>query len=152
MMIRHVWSVLCQSVIVDKETNLPTYINSFNGLSLQGDIPTPIRLGSLVIGTCWWREVSGTEEPFKIRLSVKRPPNDDKELIIETQALFPEKANSFRLNINARGFAIDKEGLHFFILEKQNEKTNKWQEVASLPFNIQFLTANTVEEGALDTL
>ena len=124
---------MCQQALIDKDTNLVSYINSFSGMNFRGTLPAP--LPKLVIGTVWFRESTGKKETFQFRVLVRNPSGQKKELRVVPVDFDPQIA-SFRMNIDATGFLVEEIGLYFFCVELLNEKTKKWKEVARLPMKV----------------
>jgi hypothetical protein len=132
-MIHHLWSILCQQALIEKDTNLVSYISSFSGLHLRGTLPAS--LPKLAIGTAWFRESTGKEETFQFRVLIRNPSGQKKKLRI-VPVHFDPQIDNFRMNIDTTGVQVEEIGLYFFIVELLNEKTKKWKEVARLPLKI----------------
>ena len=77
-MIRHVWSVLCEKSIIDRDTNnISLDVLERVAMTLQGSredrvlVPTPIRLVSL------WQHDGESSEPGRARVRVLGPGGDE---------------------------------------------------------------------------
>lgn len=128
-MAKHIWSVACQSAIVDKYTNLVSYINSFDQIGIP---ELPYIFPPIVIASLWKSE--GDEENFVVKVEVVSPGGQvkkEKEL-----ADINFSSNFHRTHVRISPFEINQAG-EFKVLIK--EKTNRnWKIIKELPIIIDF--------------
>jgi len=135
-MIFHLWSVLCQAVITDKETNGVSYIQAFHGVKLTGELPG--KLPPITIGTAW-RKDSTEAEKFRLRVTLEAP-SGKKKSTDEISAEIPEESNNYRFNIRLLDHPVNESGMHFVNVEWKQTSKGKWKPAAILPLNIEIST------------
>lgn len=126
-MITHCWSVLCQNIITDTETNVASYIITIDNI-VASELPAKIPF--LAIGTSWEKD-TGREivEHYAIRISHVGPGGLSRTLI-ETGDLAVQ-SQRHRMNFVLNGFTFEQPGPHHFHIGAKINGT--WIEAASLP-------------------
>ncbi len=127
-MAEHVWSVLCERVVIDQRTNLASCLTCIEGVSAP---QLPSNIPALSIGSMW---VSDTEEKksFTFRLVAVSPDKNEKVLLEGTQDVEPNGRG--RVGIVLDGFPIEQTGKYMFRIEAK--EGGSWEIKAKLPMEI----------------
>lgn len=132
-MIRHIWTVLCQSASFDVETNNVSLQNILETILVLGEVDNshqvvvPAELVSL-----WAREnlespAVGKMRAYFIKPNGQRAPDISLEINL-VQGYF------HRTRINVPGLVLSQEGEHTFFIEYQTEgQPDNWLLAAKIP-------------------
>lgn len=134
-MIKHAWTVLCDKVIVDRQTNNVSLDSidqlTVHGMTPSGDekvvIPTAVTLATL-----WYRDPGDEPERGAARMRFVSPDGEtlgQAELDIDLSER-PRARTFGRLG----GLPFSSFGTYFFRMELQ--ENGEWHEVAKIPFQI----------------
>jgi len=132
-MAKHIWTIACQNVLIDKHTNLASYINSFDQIGIPS---LPYVFPPLIIASLWKREKKG--EKFEIKVAVISP-NDQviKEKVLSEFSF----ANSFhRSHIRVSPFDIEVAGE--YKIQISLKTGNKWKLINTLPIIVNCESPN----------
>ncbi len=143
-MIRHVWSVLCEQSILDRDSNLMSLVNILEEVTIQGEpdpkkkIPIP-----LLLTTLWVRVDRDLPVKVNSRYCLKSPSGETIQTI-ERQIDLTEYR---RLRFRAQFFNIvlPESGTYEFISAVQTE-SGEWEDVDSIPLEVNFVQPNQVEK------
>jgi hypothetical protein len=127
-MIKHIWSILCERISVDQQTNLVSYLTCIEEIALA-KLPAIHSLFSL--GSIWRTDHPG-EDSLKIRV-VQIYPDGSKKTIIETNDFKLEKERH-RTNLILNGIPFDQAGTHIFRIESQSDAA--WKTEAEIPLKV----------------
>jgi hypothetical protein len=134
-MINHVWSILCQHIVTDKETNVVSYLIAIEEIS----IPISPTVVQIYLGTLWERIGGDEEEKLAFRLSLARPQAKAAEQIIEEE-LAIEGVRRQRLNFQLQ-LKLTLPGTYSLLLE---QRTNvRWKKVSRTPLVVNVSGAET---------
>ncbi len=140
-MIQHVWSVLCQSASVDKESRSLSLFNVIESITIFAEISSqPIRLPIHFAIVSLWRKSMDNDavDKGKTQISFCAPDGTRvKKLELEldlSDSLF------HRQIINSGGIVLSGPGLYKFLVEKF-EEADGWKLAAELPFEVVYETA-----------
>lgn len=144
-MIDHVWSILCDKVVIDQETNNLSLdvIDQINIPAAEfpegGRRLVPIRLS---VVSFWYRRQ--LDHPARVNTRIRYVDPDQKE--IGTIKLDVDLTNAHRARSIARmgGVPITRAGFYRFIVEVESE-TKEWKEVASVPLEVQSISERQAE-------
>lgn len=153
-MAEHVWTVLCQSILMEPETKVISLAHITEKLTLHpipGDegverslekahdegkrglyFPVQMRLVS------WWiRTDSAREEAASPRISLQNPAGE--RLLEQVVTLDLEKYTSQRLTLHLDRLQITELGRYWFVVERPAGTKNKtkWSTVARLPLDVE---------------
>jgi hypothetical protein len=81
-MARHVWSVLCERVLVDEGTRGVSLIDTAEEIQVHGDLPAE-RVGvalEMALVSFWVRDESAVTERGETRFSVRAPNGDELDI------------------------------------------------------------------------
>jgi len=127
-MIRHIWSILCERIIIDQKTNLISYLTCIEELVAK-KLPA---VGSLFALGSLWQTDSPKEDILKFRWILVSPKGIEKKMI-ESKDFILEK-ESYRTNIILNGISFDSTGIYVFRL--QTELNNKWKTMTEIPIKV----------------
>ena len=140
-MIRHIWSVICQSHSIDKESN---NISLFNVLEQVKFSPTPVAADydeadfvmislSFEFVSLWERLGDDETEQTSVRLVVHDP--DGKRVgPDERQMSFSVEKARQRTIVRVASFPYSKPGRYEFSIEQ--ESGGRWNSVALVPLTV----------------
>jgi hypothetical protein len=127
-MARHVWSIACQTLLTDNLTNLVSYVQAMEGLSVsQLPVPAP----PIWVGSLWVRE--GDEQGVAPRIRILSP-NGEQVALVEIRAAQFGAATRMRQNTAIGGFALTAAGTYEVVIEQRRGKA--WVEEARLPIDV----------------
>ncbi len=136
-MIQHVWSVLCSTSLVDKDTNNVSLIDVIEQWNIPHEAQFPINIANpFYLVTLWAR--SDLEAPTQglARITLIRPDG--------TQEPYPEQAVDLsnhrrsRNRFGFQGFPLQAPGKHIFNVELLDDGTGQSQGiVASVPLEVK---------------
>ena len=124
-MIKHIWSLICQNIIVDRNTNSISYINCLEELTVP---PLPVDF-SLSLGI--FTHIDPIEV-FKIRIRLKKPDGTIKELIVTEDYKLKTKKN--RINF-ILGITFDSSGEYHFLIDIKTD--NVWESFNEIPLEVK---------------
>jgi hypothetical protein len=124
------WGVLCQQAIVDKQTNLVSYMNVIEQFSPPN---YPVESPNITVATLWDRDEEGEE--LNVRVSVVNESDEELEFV-EGEPVTFDGFKRYRINRVIGGFTVENPGRVCFKISKEvadDDGTSKWQEVVRLP-------------------
>ena len=134
-MIKHTWSVLCESASIDNESNKVSIFNVLDGLTVLGDpeqvngIPVTFEMIS-----SWERS---KEEPCEGSMRVYQlKPSGEKTSYLEF-GIDLSKSHFHRTRIKFNGLPLAGPGRYVICVEYK-EGDGKWQKAAELPLLVKF--------------
>jgi hypothetical protein len=125
-------ALLCQRVIVDSQTNSPSYIDGIEGFAVPR-MPHPFP--PIVVATVWRREQEN--ERLLMRLRVRGPAGED--VFVYHLPEYPIAATVHRFNIQFGGFNVMVAGIHEVVIE--HRVGADWAPVAALPLYVDLVEA-----------
>jgi len=137
-MIKHIWSVLCQQSIVNRDSNNISLIEVIEQLSIEGRViesesekPKLLPL-SFNIVSMWIRE--NLDEPADSKANVIFLSPRDKELSRKEVHIDLSEYQRFRTISRINGLPFSGYGQYKFVIKVLNE--GDWKTVATLPLSI----------------
>lgn len=145
-MINHIWSVLCLSSSVDKETNNISLFNVLERLDImvnQSKQTETTNQKELNIGINYqivsmWTKDTNTDKDLESQIQI----TDDKGKLIKTfdqKVVFPESSKRLRTIINISGMTINADSNNYSFNLMIKQKDNKYRLVASIPLEIRMV-------------
>ena len=134
-MIRHVWSVLCRSSAVDKDTNSLSLFDVAEELTLlepireKGIAPFPLQLVTL-----WSRRNPAEPARAVARIRLVLPIGEQSGAPSEYQVDLTT-FKRLRHRFTTAMFPIVEAGVHEFVIEMQ-DPNREWVEVARIPMEL----------------
>lgn len=124
-MIKHVWSLICQNIIVDRNTNLISYINCLEELTVPTfPFSAQVNLGIFVH--------IDPIEVFRLRIQLKKPDSSVKELVVTEDYKMKVKKN--RINF-ILGISFESVGMYSFLVELKTDNT--WELLNEIPLELK---------------
>jgi hypothetical protein len=131
-MIRHIWSVLCQSASFDVQTNNVSLLNIVEAITVSGDLnPAHPAIVQAELVSLWHRENIDTAASGKMRLFYIDPNGNQSNPIFLPIDL--TRSPFHRTRINIPGLPIISRGSYTFNVEYQLQDRDEWSLVAQLP-------------------
>ena len=127
-MIQHIWSVLCERISTDQDTNLVSYLTCIEEITVS---QLPFAIPLLALGSLWQ-----TDRPFKDVLKARlllNSPDGSEKILIETEASIFQKERH-RINIILNGIPFDKFGKYIF--KVQMKLKEEWKTAAEIPLKV----------------
>jgi len=129
-MIKNVWSVLCERIVIDKDTNLASYLTCIEEITGH---QLPAKYPFLSLGSLWQ-----TDEPKKDTLQFKLclvSPDGSEQKLLETEEVVLEKERH-RTNIVLNGIAFKVAGEYCFRVQQRSG--GKWITVSEIPLKVNY--------------
>lgn len=131
-MIRHMWSVLCERVVIDRDTGSVSIQTCMNDISAK---EFPFTIPFLQVGNAWWNDSEKPSGELSATLRILEP--EGKQMAESKGTLKPLPSGGYQfLNINAAGFRGEVPGTYLFLISFR-EGTKRLKEVARLPLRVQ---------------
>jgi hypothetical protein len=136
-MITHIWSVLCESSILDQDTKLISMINVLEELTIP-DEPVPDKVLQVVASlvTLWVRSDINTPSQGFARYNFTSPSG--KVLQSLDQPVDLTKYERLRSRGQFAGLKLPKAGQYFFNIEFRENEQDEWNRVAAIPLKVNF--------------
>lgn len=135
-MFKHVWSVLCERVSVDQNTNLVSHLTCVEGVDT---VQLPFLLPVLTYASRWYKD-DDSEKSLKAKLVLVAP--DSSETTLAEGELKTSLRNQ-RLNIFFAGLTISQNGIYKFKLLQENE--GHYLIVHEMPFGVKLVSKESIE-------
>jgi hypothetical protein len=131
-MIRHVWSVLCQTASFDSLTNSVSLLNTLESIIALGD-PNPEHpvLFQAELVSLWTRKDIDKPVLGKMRVNYTDPNGVDGDHIILDVDL--SKTHFHRTRLTIPGLLIISKGIYTFKIEFQDKDEGQWSLGAEIP-------------------
>ncbi len=126
-MFEHIWSVLCERVSIDQDTNLASYLTAVEGINAM---QLPITVQNLSLGTRWHKE-EDSEAHLSIRLFLVAPDGMEEKLVDGVQST---TSRNHRVNFILNGLVFKKIGRYVLKLQVKNDE--RWTTVHEIPLEI----------------
>ena len=136
-MVKHIYSIACDSIVVDKDTNRASYLNTIdagNASKLPAMMP-PLSVGSL------WQVEEGLNR-FSVRIDRLSPSGKTQILFSLDVEVDAKVKRSHRTNIRLSGLPIEEDGINIIVVMLKEEGA-EWQQVANLLIRIKLKKEET---------
>jgi hypothetical protein len=142
---RHIWTVLCERVLIDPETNSLTLVDVVEQLTLTPDDwpPQPSVLSvRLELVSLWFRETGDSDANIIARTVFETPA---KKVLAQgaIEIGFPRDAELARTTARFRDLPVEGAGTYLFRIERQRD-ADAWEEVTRVPLRIVFERSDAV--------
>jgi hypothetical protein len=135
-MFKHVFSLLCERVSIDQQSNLVSYLTSIEGVET---VQLPFPLLTLTYASRWYKD-NDSGESLKVNLFLIAPDGSETKL---AEVEFSTISRNHRLNILLHGLMFSQGGTHQFRLLQEHE--GHWIVVHELPFNVKLVSKESIE-------
>lgn len=140
---KHVWSIICQSSSIDRQTNSLSLFNSIEEIHLsikskeffqknKNIFPIKFQIVS------FWL-VGEKDQELEIRIDLLDPKKERLsrfEKKFEVKGSDNEKLKRFKSRINIEGMPISGEGRYFFEIQLKQPKKKEYNIVAQIPLDV----------------
>ena len=143
-MVKHIWSVLCQSSVVDSQSNNVSLYNIVERLEVNinpnGSTTFPVVKNinlpwQYELVSLWSRTKKGGEENANIRIDLLDP--NGKELkSFEKEIIIPADKKRMREINKIQGISLTESGDYTFVVSIKQANNSKYEKVASLPLEV----------------
>lgn len=130
-MARHIWSVLCQSVLIDQFSNSMSFIQAIEGLSVPH---VPASAPQMMVGTLWIR--TGKESQLLSRIRIL-DPHGKVANIVENKPASLALPRSRTITVLG-GFPLVAAGIYSLVVESKQD--GAWVDEATIPFEVSIVT------------
>ncbi len=127
-MVTHIWSILCERISIDRETNLASYLTCIEEITVT-QLPFANPLFSL--GTLWKTDAP-QKDVLKFRVMLISPEKSEKLLLESKDYIFEKERH--RANIILNGISFERDGTHIFRIQRKINK--EWHTVSEIPIKI----------------
>ncbi len=132
-MIKHIWSILCEKVVTDKDTGVTSYLSAIEAIIVKS---VPVTMPFLALGSLW-RTDNPAGDNLQFRVSLIHPESKwEKQLVTSEGTLLVTKR--YRSNVVMNGSEFVQAGTYMFKVEVCNN--GKWEQVAEIPFDVTVAT------------
>lgn len=132
---RHIWSVLCQRAIEDKNSKNFSLIETLSQVSFKGDIPPerPLHLPlSYSIVSLWRRKDDQDCCDYPVRLRVIAPGKIEFDCAQLTAKL--SEYDNFKTNFRSEAFQYTENGIYEFEISFRQDE--KWIVATQVPLKV----------------
>ncbi len=125
-MAEHIWTVLCEHVITDTQTNSCSYLVAIEEIQVQA-LPVTVRM---TLGSLWVREGDG-DQGCDVRYRIAKPSG----ALIE-MATVPVGKDKPRHRVNlVMEFTVEEEGIYYFQVDAK--RAGRWRHAARVPLVVK---------------
>lgn len=137
-MIDHIFSLICNSSVIDSETNTVSIHNILEKLTVFTNsenlaINLPIQFE---VFSDWTRTDENIPTRGRLRAGLRTPTNENRKL--SELEIDLTTVTYYRTRIRAIGIQLTGPGRYKIEIEFQQENTSKWKKVASLPMLVVY--------------
>jgi hypothetical protein len=137
-MIEHVWSVLCERILVDRKNTSASYINTFNAIPVRSvDKKTgEISLRPFIIVTKL-HKTDTKDQTLSTRFSLKLDEDQTLMEIAKEDENLDGRTIFAELNIEINQMTVKQEGDYRLLVDIKSGSGKRWKNVASIPFIVR---------------
>ncbi len=134
-MIKHIWSVLCRSSALDKDSNVLSLFDVLEQIKLLEPLSEPGQVPiSMHLVTLWARENMGEPTTGRARVSLLAPGDENP---VGTPVEYQVDLTTFRRlrnRVTFSSFPIVRAGVYEFVVEVN--RNGGWVEAARVPLEL----------------
>lgn len=139
-MLKHMWSVLCERISIDRHSNLCSYLSCIEAITTSS---LPAVIQNLSFG-CRWNKSGESKETLRLKLTVISPDGKEIPLIESAESVIEGK--NHRVNFILNGMSFKQNGIYTFRLKRH--VGNKWSKVQDIPLNVFLKDADKESVGS----
>ena len=140
-MIDHVWSVLCETSLLDQDSKLISLINCLEEITIPEE-PAPDKALPIVVSlvSMWVRSDPNTPSKGQTRINFVSPSGNT----LQSLANDVDLTNHERLRARGQfqGLKTPEDGQYHFEVEFRENDQQEWSRVAFVPFKVNFRPEN----------
>jgi hypothetical protein len=138
-MIRHIWSVLCSKVAIDRSSNNISLFEVIEAAQLISTVeinfPANVPYDGTFV-TLWAREQPNVPTTVQARMRFLAPTG--QELIVHQSPIDLQATSRSRHIVNLNGLRVGGPGIHEFEVSWRQNDQDDWHRVASIPVDLSF--------------
>lgn len=144
-MIQHLHSIICGRTIVDRHSNLASYIDILQEVTTRN--ADKIRIPSINIVSKFWVK-EGIEDNQVLELKFLKKKNDkSKWNEIETiQLPLERKGDNLLIDFRIENLIFEESGLWEFEVRWKLKESHKWNKTPTIPFKVSVAAKTTFGE------
>ncbi len=146
-MINHIWSVLCERSIIDKDSKNISLIEVIEQLNVRGDAVDRVIPIRLFLVTLWERSSKSDPVRASARLRFLDPQGNLVEKSEWKYSIDFKDYTRMRFRYAMNGLKVKGQGRHCFHLALYREKEKKWNQVATIPVLINIIEGDRKKSG-----
>jgi hypothetical protein len=144
---KHIWSVLCRTSSIDRETNLLSLFEVVEGIDV---FPQESEISKIkgfpfhmTVVSMWWRSDLAIGELGYECLELIAP-NGDRVTALESPELEIDlqTAKRSRIRFNINGFPYVGDGIYTFVVKYREADEQEWRQVDTVPIEINVKPLN----------
>lgn len=136
-MIQHLHSLICGRSILDSTTGLASYIDIYEGITVNN--PDHLRLPIFyLVSRFWVKEKIGDGQILLVEVSRSLPSKSKKRIVMQEMD-FPleKKGETFQLNLEVENLVVEETGLWEFEVRWKLKNAGNWKKGASIPIHVK---------------
>ena len=143
-MIDHIWSIVCQHSILDRDTNLLSIINVIEELTIKEQPEPEKSLGIVLELTSLWvrSDFNVPGQGFARYVFASPSGQSIKEIEVDIDLTKFERLRSRGQFI---GLSLLESGRYNFRVEFRENKEEEWKQISSIPIKVNFIPDNLQE-------
>lgn len=149
-MIKHIWSILCTSSVIDSDTNVISFRDILEHLDVKaevkGDKGKEVKYINIPlqyeIVSMWYKKDKGEDLKGKIELEIVNPEGKVEKNFLQDIELTPGKKR-LRSRMKIQGFAISMSGDYIFRVKMKEGGQKEFKIVAQIPLEIDLSKVNS---------
>jgi len=134
-MIRHVWTVLCSSASIDRDTNNISLFEVIEQLNVQGDVREPVIVPRPFEIVSLWTRIP-LDQPARREARYRLRTPGGRDIPVVTQELDLRQYRRLRTRSRLPALPVDQAGLYSFVVEYR-EQDRDWSPAAEVPLDVQ---------------
>jgi hypothetical protein len=136
-MINHVWSVLCETSLIDQDSKLISLINVLEQLTIP-EAPIPDKELPIIVNlvSTWVRSDLNVPSQGQSQINFVSPSGNVLQALANDVDL--TKYERLRAKGQFRGLKLPEPGQYHFDVEFREDDQHGWMKVASVPLKITF--------------
>lgn len=135
-MINHLWTVVCQHVVIDSQSNNVSLQNVLEQIAVAEEpVPNGLLPVKFEIISLWIRSDLDTPTSGHSRI-VFAFPSGKRATVGPEMTIDLSNHSRARTVLRVQGFPIQELGQHIFLVELQDEAETEWHEVAAIPVEV----------------
>ena len=139
---KHVWSILCKSSMIDSENNSISLLRCIEQVNIKNSPPDKTGKGLVVplefeLISLWFDDSTKKERKFNVRIELF-DPSKVKLKYHDNNLVLPKGKKRLRDRTEIKGLPITKSGKYMFKVKYRSQGGKNYKDVAELPIDIVF--------------
>ncbi len=149
---KHVWSIMCQRSIIDRDTNTLSLLDTIEELNIPIIKEKFEKEGRITIRTIFnfvhliLRDKKKEKEEGNILIEFYNPNNEKHKNKIIQKFVIEKPHNRIRVRIFVGPISFNKPGRYNFVIKLKSENENRYTKVAELPLDVNFIESQNLRK------